>query len=79
MASIITRTERVDIQRSSPHLVAGITRAINTCEKDTLRCREIGLDSLMENMESVGRDLCRETGWTLTHDSGGIRLQRAIP
>ena len=72
MASVITRTERVVILRFSPHLVAAIARAINACENDKL-------DSDMKNKESVGRDLSRETGWTLTHDSVGITLQRAIP
>ena len=70
VASIITRTEVVLILRSSPHLVAAIARAINACENDKL-------DSDMKNKESVGRDLSRETGWTLTHDSVGITLQRA--
>jgi len=77
MAMIITRTEWVGIRRFSPHLVAAIARAITSCEEDKLRCREIELH--MENKESVGRDLSRETGWTLTQDSVGITLQRAIP
>ena len=75
---IITRTEVVWIARFSPHLVAAIARAITSCEEDNLRCRVIML--YMENKESVGRDLSRETGWTLTQDSygGHITLQRAI-
>ena len=77
MAQIITRTKKVVITRFSPHLVAAIARAINTSEEDKLRCRQIKLSKYMESLESVGRDLSRETGWTLTHTSyGGIKLQR---
>ena len=53
---IITRTEVVWIARFSPHLVAAIARAINSCEKDDLRCWEIRLYRGMENKVSVGRD-----------------------
>ena len=80
VAIIITRTEKVWISEPSPYLVPALANAINTCEKDKLRCREIELSRYMENLESVGRDLSRETGWTLTQTSyGGITLNRSVP
>ena len=76
VAIIITRTEKVWISEPSPYLVPALANAINTCEKDKLRCREIMLHRDMETKWSVGRDLSRKTGWTLTQDSAGhIKLQ----
>lgn len=74
---IVTRTETVFISKYSPSLVAGVARAFKTNKSETIRCRKIGLDRDMENKESVGRDLSREIGWTLSQNSRGyIILQK---
>ena len=82
LAMMITMTEEVFIERSSSHMAAAIARAINACEKDKLRCREIelvrdGTKHDRENMVSVARNFRIETGWTPGEENESlVRLYR---